>query len=257
MYPQRKNGTGYEPDLYDPNGAVVGFAAIAAADKPVAIEQIDLDFPIYDQDGDNACVGFSIKECAQIVTRWQTQGRVLTSVSPGWLWWGGKKALGWESQNRGCRIGDAVAFARENGIAYSDNMLWTPGSYGPPPADAWEQAKDHPLIDAEAVTRTSEVETSLLNKHPVVLGMTLTESFDEIGRDGKFLKPAGKTIGGHAMTVVGYDQGFEWDWCPPGALRVRNHWTSRWGNDGWLWLPYSIFDSSTVDDCYVLRVVKR
>jgi len=54
--------------------------------------------------------------------------------------------------------------------------------------------------------------------------------------DGRIWVPENSTqqsMGGHCMTVVGYDE-------VKGFL-IRNSWGSTWNNDGHIWLPYSDF----------------
>jgi hypothetical protein len=43
--------------------------------------------------------------------------------------------------------------------------------------------------------------------------------------------------GGHAMCVVGYD-----DAQYGGAFEVQNSWGENWGNSGYIWIPYEVFD---------------
>jgi len=69
---------------------------------------------------------------------------------------------------------------------------------------------------------------------PVAVGLLLTDGFHR-GLAGHIPAPAAgeKTLGGHAVTIVGYDER---------ALRVfiiRNSWGPGWGNGGYGYLPYS------------------
>lgn len=249
----RPHGTGYEPDLYDPNVASLSLPAILAADMPRKCEQIDTDFPIYSQGAENSCTGWSVKEAVQIVVK-RTTGLVV-SVSARFIWELAKAELGWQGLNNGCRISDAIKIGRTHGFPTEERDPRPMGDMTWPGAEAFAQAKDHPLIDAETALSVAEVKTALLQRHPDVFGMTLTESFDLAGRTGKYARAAGRKVGGHAMTIVQYDDDCAFDDFPPGGFKVRNHWRPSWGLDGWFWLPYSVFASEIVGDSYVLRVV--
>ena len=44
-----------------------------------------------------------------------------------------------------------------------------------------------------------------------------------------------KTYGGHAMTVIGYDDNAK-------AFQLMNSWGAEWGNRGTTWVPYKAFE---------------
>jgi hypothetical protein len=79
---------------------------------------------------------------------------------------------------------------------------------------------------------------SLVNKHPVIIGMDVIESFANIDSDGFFDSSNGgqESLGGHAMTVVGYD-----DNKHGGCFTVVNSWGSGWGEKGYLYITYEDF----------------
>ena len=57
--------------------------------------------------------------------------------------------------------------------------------------------------------------------------------------------PAGKLEGGHAVTVIGYDDNHKNPWCGNGALFIKNSWGLAWGTAnahnpaGYFWMPYT------------------
>lgn len=79
---------------------------------------------------------------------------------------------------------------------------------------------------------------ALVNKHPVIMGMTLLESFYNIGADGKYDSKNGgqDVIGGHAMCIIGYD-----DNKFGGSFQVVNSWGADWGERGYLYITYKDF----------------
>ncbi len=79
---------------------------------------------------------------------------------------------------------------------------------------------------------------TLVNKHPVIIGMELLESFYNIGADGKYDAANGgqESVGGHAMCVVGYD-----DNKYGGSFMVVNSWADGWGENGFLYVTYKDF----------------
>jgi hypothetical protein len=93
--------------------------------------------------------------------------------------------------------------------------------------------------------RTKMVKKSLAERKPVIIGMNTPPSFHRRGQNvWQPYESAAKNYGGHAMCVVGYD-----DAQYGGAFEVQNSWGESWGNGGYIWIPYEVFDRFT-DEAY-------
>lgn len=254
-----EHGLGHLPDLYDYRDSIFSLPAQAPAlVLPWSVPQFDLWFPIYDQHQDNACSGFSVKEAAQIAVF--EGGGPQTSISAAPLWFWGRRALGWENVNGGCRIRDVIQAGNAYGFASDGTDPYEPGKSATyrPSAAALEQASDHKGFDYASVETVLAAKQACATRRAVVFGTTLTESFDAASRNGGFFPlPAGRPIGAHAMTIVGYDDTINFpDWATKGGFRIRNHWRKTWGDKGWGWLPYVHFASAAVSDAWVLRGIR-
>lgn len=105
-------------------------------------------------------------------------------------------------------------------------------------------------IDLEAIKQ------NLSQGAPVVIGMAVGGTFNSIGRDGLWQPTkqdytnvkksldghivddgGGGSFGGHAMCVVGFDDGYE-----GGAFQIMNSWGDDWGADGLFWMKYKDFE---------------
>jgi len=87
-------------------------------------------------------------------------------------------------------------------------------------------------------TRTDMVKKSISEGKPVIIGMNCPDSFFNAK---EVWRPADNYMvdhGGHAMCVVGYD-----DTKYGGAFEILNSWGTRWGNNGYIWIPYQVFNS--------------
>lgn len=80
--------------------------------------------------------------------------------------------------------------------------------------------------------------------YPVVLGFSVYKS----NAEGEFPmpEPGDRRRGGHAVMVCGFDDDRTIT-RTTGALLIRNSWGTRWGANGYGWLPYD----------YVLRYLSR
>ncbi|MCF8433789.1 MAG: C1 family peptidase [Crocinitomicaceae bacterium] len=73
--------------------------------------------------------------------------------------------------------------------------------------------------------------------HPVLFAMGVPRTFFSVGDDGVFVSENSDDLyGGHAMTVVGYD-----DEKLGGCFTVVNSWGESWGDDGYVYIKYDDF----------------
>ena len=80
------------------------------------------------------------------------------------------------------------------------------------------------------------VQQAIVDGHPVVFGIDFPMSFHDIGSDGVLNTVEGETTdGGHAMTIVGYDDNAH----DGGSFLVVNSWGADWGDNGFLHLKYA------------------
>lgn len=85
---------------------------------------------------------------------------------------------------------------------------------------------------------------AIVDKHPVVIGIRVPPSFHRVGSSGEWYPeqseiddPMNDDFGGHAMTVVGYD-----DDKNGGSFIVLNSWGEDWGENGVCYMRYDDFN---------------
>lgn len=106
----------------------------------------------------------------------------------------------------------------------------------------------------------SRIRTNLAAGLPSAFGFFMFESITaaEAGGDIPYPGPNEKSIGGHAVVAVGYDdhriiKGASGN--TKGALRIRNSWGPQWGDQGYGWLPYEyVLRSLAIDWWSILRM---
>jgi len=81
---------------------------------------------------------------------------------------------------------------------------------------------------------TRIVKKSLAEGRPVIIGMNTPDSFIEAKNVWEPTENPDNFYGGHAMCVVGYDD-------DKGAFEIINSWGRKWGNGGFIWVPYKAF----------------
>jgi C1A family cysteine protease len=95
---------------------------------------------------------------------------------------------------------------------------------------------------------------------PAMFGFTVYESVDQAAKGGCIPFPAGKerTVGGHAVMAVGYDDGRKIRNAAKGAKEtvgaflIRNSWGEGWGEKGYGWLPYDYVSAGLAADWWTV-----
>lgn len=98
---------------------------------------------------------------------------------------------------------------------------------------SWDQLEDGSDVD--------EIKEFLRDGQPVVGLYQLYKSISKLQNNVWIL--SGAKSGSHFMTVVGYDDNMEYTDAEgnahKGALKVMNSWGTRYGDHGFVWIPYA------------------
>lgn len=102
------------------------------------------------------------------------------------------------------------------------------------------------------------IKTNLAAGLTSMFGFTVYNSIWN-AKDGKIPFPCGKekVEGGHAIMAVGYDNNLQienpnCDKKTTGALLIRNSWGTKWGDEGYGWLPYEYVLKGLTQDWWTL-----
>lgn len=102
------------------------------------------------------------------------------------------------------------------------------------------------------------IKTNLAAGLTSMFGFTVYNSIWN-AKDGKIPFPCGKekVEGGHAIMAVGYDNNLQienpnCDKKTTGALLIRNSWGTKWGDEGYGWLPYEYVLKGLAQDWWTL-----
>ena len=144
----------------------------------------------------------------------------------------------------GSRISDALDLIISKGAAPWSTMPYTDRDYRTRPSFRAEQeAARFKALGKRRVASIQHLKGALANRHPIVIGMPVYQSFYRLsGRGSVYNDLRGSISGHHAVTLVGYD-----DDRFGGAFKVINSWGTGWGDRGYFWLPYSIYFDSRFD----------
>lgn len=231
---------------------LLGDAALPVADDHL----VELEPEVRDQGITESCVGFTIRCAGYVVSRGAVE------PSPGFAWWNSLKSHGDQGRNQGTYMRNAfhqglkLGFAPESACPISElgQRLRLPGSEydGRPSHEAYREAYDSKFsfeylrLDAEdGDEAVRQVKSCVVGGFPVSFGMLVPRSFQHLGsHDLVELWEGEQMVGGHAMTVTGYDAR---------GVYVHNSWGKSWGNAGHCRLSWDFFRSGWVDDKWAVR----
>ena len=239
-----------------------GLGLIAAA--PETYGRIDLRFldasnllptidlsanfpPAGNQGEQSSCVGWAVGHALKSYQeRMEEQWPfgLATMFSPAWIY----NQIN-RGRDEGSSIYEALDLIVDKGAATRWTMPYNPRDYRSQPTDAaTREARHYRASGRSRVGGTGQVKAALSNRLPVVVGMRIYGSFNELrGTNSVYNTFSGPDLGRHAVTIVGYD-----DHRFGGAFKIINSHGSRWGDGGYFWLPYRYFQQ-VVSEAYVLQ----
>ena len=153
-------------------------------------------------------------------------------------------------KDEGSYIFHALDLAVSQGMATLGRMPYSDTDYlTQPSAAARAEAADYKAAEWYRINDTSQIKAALVNRNPVIAGITVYQQLMDLhGPESVYNTASGQSLGGHAVTIVGYD-----DNRYGGAFKVINSWGRSWGDDGYFWMPYAFAAQNVLSEAYVLE----
>ncbi len=153
------------------------------------------------------------------------------------VYWNARNLDNTVNDDSGTSISQGINVAGTFGMCKEVTWSYNINNFKVKPTDnCFTEAIKYKAIDYCHVDQTSEsMRGCLASGYPIVLGITIYESFESIKSSltGNIPMPQAneKILGGHAIICVGYDDTKK-IWI------MRNSWGSLWGDSGYFYLPY-------------------
>ena len=212
-------------------------------------ERVDLSarFPTPgDQGEQGSCVGWAVGYAARSYYAVIREGRPRNQIgeipSPAYIY-GAIKPAG--DCDTGSLITKALDLLSRDGALslarypYNDRMCPAPNRVASP---------QFRIANWRALTigQIDDAKGALAKGHPVIIGSQVTKDFLRLRGDAVWRGEGERIPGGHAMTLVGYDERRQ-------AFRVINSWGTKWGVGGFGWIGYEAY-RAYVRQAYVMDV---
>ncbi|MCR9142490.1 MAG: C39 family peptidase [bacterium] len=140
----------------------------------------------------------------------------------------------------GSVISDALALIVRQGAAPWSAMPYNVNDYRRKPTAAAKRAAANYKAQSYRRLNSSDLDSikaELSKGNPVVFGIGVDDAFYNL-RDKVYDKNQGQFYGGHAMTLVGYDDSKKSPRGHRGAFKLINSWGTGWGDRGYGWISY-------------------
>jgi hypothetical protein len=237
-----------------PGFKVLGKLPVSLFPTTAAPSAVDLTSempPVGDQGIQNSCVGWAAgyydKTHAEYIERrygWDPTWSIDVpehQVSPSFLY--NQINAG---RDAGASMMDAQILLCSQGACMLSDFPYHDYDYTTWPTEpAYEDAITYRGNDSYGVNMMedpgiNQVKLVLANHTTCVLGINIYANFDNIVQyDTVYTvrNKTGRSRGGHALCIVGYDDNKQTA-DGPGAFRLVNSWSTAWGNKGYCWMSY-------------------
>jgi C1A family cysteine protease len=177
-------------------------------------------------------------------------GAPLTPLSRLFLYYKERELEGTIYEDSGAYIRDGMKVLANNGVCPEVNFPYEIEHFTNKPSSvAVQNAYSFRISEYHRVTDLNGVKAALVEGLPVVIGMSVYESFESeaVASTGKvpIPKKGEQNLGGHAVLVVGYKKIKSTE-----HLIVRNSWGEEWGDKGYCYIPSSFIKRGIINDMW-------
>ena len=179
-------------------------------------------------------------------------GHRVVDLSRLFIYYNERAIEGSVGQDSGAAIRDGVKSLVKQGVCSEKLWPYTITKFTQkPPTACYKDAANHKVSSYHRIVSLQEMKQCLAEGYPFVFGFTVYTAFESpaVAKTGQLNlpQPGEKTLGGHAVCAVGYDDA-------AGRVLVRNSWGADWGLKGYFTMPYDyVSNNNLADDFWTLR----
>lgn len=228
---------GYKKDELDTRD-LTAKAVSPSATFPLTVDhRPKFDAPIWDQGYLGSCTSNAILAFKMFKDK-QRDGYYFM-LSRLFHYWQERFIEGTVDYDSGAYIRDGMKVLQQIGCATESYFPYNQPDYKKTPSVAAnDNAPLHKIDKYYRIMTKEQLKAELVAGNPVVVGMTIYESFDSQSVRDNGVVPMPNTakeyvLGGHAMLIVGYRQINGQDY-----MIVRNSWGVNWGDKGHCYIPF-------------------
>lgn len=244
---------GWIRDLPDQRDHLYAAPAAVLLKLPPSVDLRAQCPPVYDQGQLGSCSANAIAAALEFDQMKEKQAPFVPSRL--FLYYNERAMEGTVSTDSGAQIRDGIKSVATQGDCPETLWAYDITQFAvKPPQQCYAQALKFKAVQYQRLSQISnQFKGCLASGYPFVFGFTVYESFEtqQVANTGHapMPSPSEKTVGGHAVMAVGYDDSNNW-------FIIRNSWGTGWGMNGYFTLPYAyLLEQNLSSDFWTIRLV--
>jgi C1A family cysteine protease len=241
---------GWIPDVPDQRDLLYSAVRPAAIALPPHIDLRPTCPSVEDQGNLGSCTGNALAGAIEFLER---KDRVLfVDASRLFIYYNERVMEGTVKSDSGAMIRDGIKTLKNLGVCSETRWPYIISKFAVKPGTAcYHEALNRQITSYHRIMTLDEMRACLAEGFPFVFGFTVYESFESqaVAQTGivPMPQPTERTLGGHAVLAVGYDDGQR-------RFIVRNSWGPGWGQKGYFTIPYEyLANRNLADDLWTIR----
>lgn len=207
------------------------------------------DSIVEDQQTLSSCTGSAVTSAYELMVK-QSNPNQYVELSDLFVYYNARLKEGTVNRDIGIYIKTAMEVLKEYGVCEEEMWNYDLEKWDDKPSDnAYENAQKRKILKYEKIISTYYATEVLCNNKPVVFGMEIYESFMELNNrisTVTFPSRKEKSLGGHAMCMVGYD-------LEKRLFLAKNSFGTDWGMEGYCWIPFDYLKQEAYD-CWIFDI---
>lgn len=223
---------------------------------PKSVDLRKLCSPVRDQGALGSCTGFAWAEAVYMTRRIQ-QTKQTFVPSPLFIYYQERVIENTVKYDSGAEIRDGIKSIADDGVCAESLWPYVVSKYrNKPSKSAYTAAQLSQAVEYQRIESTdlTQLRGCLSDGFPFVIGFSVYASFETkaVEKTGvvNMPIPGDYLLGGHAVTVVGYDDATQ-------RFRCKNSWGKGWGDKGYFTIPYDyLTNDNLADDFWTIRLME-
>ena len=199
--------------------------------------------PVEDQYRLGSCTGQAVVGAYELLLN-KNQPDQLIDLSRLFVYYNARLLEDGVSIDQGAYVRDAIKAVRQYGVCAESLWPYDTEKFAIKPGlECYNDAKRRTIKNYYRLVTLQDILDALNADHPVVFSLAVYPQFDDISADNPILampKSDDHFLGGHAMTLVGYDLHRQ-------LLLARNSFGAYWGDKGYCWIPFDYAGTDFMD----------